>query len=64
VKLNVVSPFIDKHTNVYYKEGAVYETDSAERGEELQKNGFLGEQIETTVEKNPTPKPKNKKDAQ
>jgi hypothetical protein len=61
LKYQVISIFSDKFTSVLYPEGAVYETDSEERGKELQSLGFLGDEIETTIEKTPEMPDKPKK---
>ncbi|PRX39518.1 hypothetical protein CLV97_12456 [Planifilum fimeticola] len=58
-KYRVTSEFIDKNTRVYYPTGSTYETDDAERVEELRKKGFIGGEInQQTAEK---PKGKTKK---
>jgi hypothetical protein len=43
-KYRVTADFIDKHTGKYHPAGGVYETNDAERVEELRKGGFLGEE--------------------
>ncbi|MED0702821.1 hypothetical protein [Aeribacillus composti] len=47
----VVNDFIDKFTKEYYPQGSVYFTDDKERAEELQSNGFLGDEIKQPTSK-------------
>ncbi|MBA4544370.1 hypothetical protein H1164_16100 [Thermoactinomyces daqus] len=44
-KYAVKTPFIDRFTQVFYREGSIYETTDAARAEELRKGGFIGEEI-------------------
>lgn len=50
MKYEVESAFIDKNTDKEYAIGSHYETDSEDRAEFLQKKGFLGSEIDSTVE--------------
>jgi hypothetical protein len=45
MKYAVEKPFIDKNTKVFYDTSAVYETDSQERAKELQKAGYIKDQV-------------------
>jgi hypothetical protein len=45
MKYVVEKPFIDKNTKVFYDTSAVYETDNQERAKELQKTGYIKDQI-------------------
>lgn len=44
-KYCVTADFIDKNTGKYHPAGGVYETNDADRVEELRKGGFLGEEL-------------------
>jgi hypothetical protein len=44
-KYLVTSDFIDKHTQIYYAAGSIYETSSKERAAELHDMGFVGDEI-------------------
>ncbi|MBT2647196.1 hypothetical protein J7E52_10755 [Bacillus sp. ISL-34] len=50
MRYEVESAFIDKNTKEEYPVGSHYETDSEDRAEFLQKKGFLGSEIDSTVE--------------
>ncbi|PJN90985.1 hypothetical protein [Bacillus sp. mrc49] len=50
MKYEVKSAFIDKNTKEAYAVGSHFETDSEDRAEFLQKKGFLGSEIDSTVE--------------
>lgn len=41
MRLQVIKPFIDKHTNIPYNVGYYYESDNLERIKELQELGYL-----------------------
>lgn len=43
----VIKDFIDKYTKDFHPKGSMYFTNDAERAEELQSNGFLGEEVKT-----------------
>jgi hypothetical protein len=47
----VVNDFIDKHTKEYYTKGSMYSTNDAERAEELQQKGFLGDEVKQPTTK-------------
>jgi hypothetical protein len=47
----VINDFIDKFTKEYYPKGSMYFTNDAERAEELQQKGFLGDEIKQTTTK-------------
>jgi hypothetical protein len=47
----VINDFIDKFTKEYYPKGSMYFTNNAERAEELQQKGFLGDEIKQTTTK-------------
>ncbi|MED0649759.1 hypothetical protein P9246_15720 [Aeribacillus pallidus] len=47
----VLEDFIDKYTKKYYPKGSMYFTNAAERAEELQQNGFLGDEIKQPARK-------------
>lgn len=50
MKYEVNSAFIDKNTNEEYASGEIYETDSEDRAAFLKMKGFLGSEIDTSVE--------------
>ncbi|MBY6269323.1 hypothetical protein [Parageobacillus thermoglucosidasius] len=47
----VLNDFIDRYTKEYYRKGSMYSTNDAERAEELQQKGFLGDEIKQTTTK-------------
>lgn len=49
MKFEVTTNFIDKNTHVYHSAGTVFETDSADRAKELQRGGFIGEEIKNPL---------------
>ncbi|WEG14151.1 hypothetical protein PU629_07240 [Pullulanibacillus sp. KACC 23026] len=53
MKYTVQNAFKDKNTNAIYHPGDVYETEDAKRAGELQKRGFLGDEIKS----DPAPTP-------
>jgi uncharacterized protein Smg (DUF494 family) len=58
MKYEVTTNFIDKNTHAYFKADSVFETDSPDRAKELQRAGFIGEEIKNplaaVLEKNVT----------
>lgn len=58
MKYKVLTRFNDKYTSVLHETGTFYETDSQERAEELQKGGYIGEEVKnplaSVLEKNVT----------
>jgi hypothetical protein len=55
----VVNDFIDRFTKEYYPKGSMYFTNDAERAEELQSQGFLGEEIKQSTNRREKGKGKN-----
>ncbi|KXG09947.1 hypothetical protein AT864_01507 [Anoxybacillus sp. P3H1B] len=47
----VLNDFIDRFTKGYFPKGSMYVTNDTERAEELQQNGFLGDEIKQPARK-------------
>jgi|GEM_PF-2969556 len=47
----VLEDFIDRFTKEYHPKGSMYFTNDLERAEELQQNGFLGDEIKQPARK-------------
>lgn len=50
MKYEVSSAFIDKNTDKEYAVGDTYETENSDRAEFLQIKGFLGSEIDTSID--------------